>query len=454
MGKVIYYIMHPKHLSALLLLIVALTSTFSIYLPNKFDTVAIYLPQLIMCLYAIMLFALYWKKAYRPKATANRLLFIILGFIIYYIFITGYRFISGGDAMQSLYVAIVIFTSAVLFFLIDADIIDRKEALTDLIVVFTIINIMQGVMGFVKGSVRLSPVLQNIMVYDCIMLFMVPCFFYVAQYTRKLKLSNFWGGLCWTNLLLILILIISSGSRSGTIMLVVTYIVCMVINFERKSRFILKCIMLYVLAAIIIVTLYSYNLIDFKTAVMRQKLAFLDVPNEQTQVLGKLEDKAVNAESDNEKQQYKKFVQYSITSSDEVRTILWDKSIQELKKDPLWGTGTMLFEIHYIDSNLLQGSHNIILETSLAFGVTGMIIFFIMTGTPVLFILLFSIRSKSKKMIIEMLNYMVAISNVFIMAMVQPVLVMAFPVMLSWLITGIMYKRCIEYSQQGEVGSI
>lgn len=445
METVLRYIRNPKYLSAIILSIVVLTTTFVTYLPDKLDMIAIYMPQLIMCLYAVFLLVLYLRKSYCPKYAAKGLFVIIVTFSVYYVFITGYRFISGGNPMQSAHTAIITFTSVILFFLVDTNIIDKKEALTDLIIVFTAINIMQVIMGFVIGSIRSSTVLQNIMVYDSVMLLMVPCLFYITQNMRKLKLTRVWGILSWINLFFILIFIPASGSRSGIIMLFVTFLLSMIINYRRNTRFLIKCTILYILVAIIIFVLYSYNMMDFKTAAMRQMLIFSDEPDEQAQVVTKDEEEAINDFIDNEKREHQKFVKSGITSSDNVRSILWDKSIEELRKSPILGTGIMLFEMQYGDTKLFQGSHNIILETSLAFGMIGMIIFFIMLGTPVSFILLFPIRYKSKTLIREILNYILSIGNIFVMAMVQPVFIMALPVMLIWLITGIMYKRCIDF---------
>lgn len=451
MVNILYYIKNPKHLNLILLSIVVMSTTFLTYLPDKVDMIVIYIPQLILITYAVLLFSLYWKKGYRPKGSTKGLLLTITIFAVYYVLITGYRFISGGNAMQSLHTAIITFTSVVPFFLIDAEIIKRKNAFIDLIIVFTVINMLQLITGLIGGSIRQSPVLQNIMVYDTIMIFMVPWFFYIAQHTKELKISSLWELLCWLNLLCSLIFITASGSRSGMIIMAFTFLISMIINFKRKNKFLLKCMTLCIAVASIIVTLYSYNIMDFKLGITRQKLALL---NESSEYVTTLKGAGIENDAEDGAMEYEKFVKTSITSSDDIRGILWEESIREIKKSPFLGTGTMLFEIEYFDAKLLQGSHNIILESSLAFGVIGMVIFFIMIIIPIIYILLPIIRFKMKVAWREAFNYMLSMITIFMMAMVQPVFVMAFPVILSWLMTGIVYKNSKSYMREDIFGFV
>lgn len=451
MIKTLYYFNNPKHLTLILLLIVVMGTTFLTYLPDKVDMIVIYIPQLVLIAYAVLLFSLYWKKNYCPKGAMKGLLFTITIFAVYYILITGYRLISGGNAMQSLHTAIITFTSIVPFFLIDAGIIKKKNALIDIIIVFTVINMLQLIIGLVGGSIRLSPVLQNIMVYDTIMLFMLPWFFYIAQHRQELKLSSFWELLCWLNILFSLIFITASGSRSGMIIMAFTFLISMIINFKRKNKFLVKCVSLCIGAASIMVTLYSYNIMDSKLGITRQKLALI---NESSEFVTTLEGSGIENHAGDVATEYENFVKTSITSSDDIRGLLWEESIREIKKSPFLGTGTMLFEVEYFDAKLLQGSHNIILESSLAFGVIGMVIFFIMIITPVICILLPIIRFKMKVAWREVACYMLSMITIFMMAMVQPVFVMAFPVILSWLMTGIVYKNSKSDLREEILGSV
>ena len=430
-----YCIKKQNHLVLILLSIVVMSTTFLKYFPDKVDTIIIFMPHFILIIYGILLCLMYQKKNYYPQMATKRLAIIITIFAVYYIFITGYRFASGGNAIQSLYTAIITFTSVILFFLIDAGIIERKNALTDLIIAVTLINILQIIIGWSKGSIRLSPVLQNIMVYDTVMLFMAPCFFYITQHLKELKLSKKWEILCWTNLLFSLVFITSSGSRSGMLIMAFSFVISMMINFKRKSKYLYKCFILYITAGIIMVFLYSFNIMDSRLGVTRNKLAFLNEPSNNIVTL-----EQPNEEND-DAIKYEKFVKTSITSSDDVRGTLWDKSIKEIKKNPLLGTGTMLFEIEYFDGKLIQGSHNIILETSLAFGIIGMIFFFIMISIPIIYIILPIIKFKMRSEWRAIFSYILSISTIFMMSMVQPVLVMAFPVMLLWTMTGIVYRN-------------
>lgn len=438
-GKKLNYIRFPRHLIGVIFSITLIMTSFSLYIPEKVFRVAVYIPQLIIFFNLIYLLSLYIRKLYLPKYAAKMLLILFIFLVGYYIIITGYRVIFDGNFTQSLSTAFVIFSSVVLFFLIDADIIEKEVASSDLIIILTLINFMQTIIGITTNSIRQSTLLLNIMVYSSVMLSMIPFLIYIIENRELLKNRKYLSILSWINLFLILIFILASGSRSGFIMLIIILILSMIINYNKRTKFLVKFGIFYLIVSSAIFVLFAFNIFDIKSQLMRASyLNNIIEQQAEIPVVGvPVEELTELPEEDS--------IKIDIIGSDSVRSYLWETSIKEIKKNPLFGTGTFLFEVEYGGVKLLQGSHNIILESSLLFGIIGMMIFLSMFATPVVFIVMFCIQSRSKTLTRELLNYLVSVGGIFIMAMTQPILVMSFPLLLLWLINGIMYKRSIDY---------
>ena len=129
-----------------------------------------------------------------------------------------------------------------------------------------------------------------------------------------------------------------------------------------------------------------------------------------------------------------------IVESDSMRGQLWAASIEEIKRSPLLGTGVSYFDCKYGDIILEQSSHNFVLEIWLVFGGIGLIMYILIVTGGLVYFSYKIIQNKGNRLI--PLFYLLSLSSILLLALVQPLLTMLPISSLFWLIVGWGYKDC------------
>lgn len=434
--KIFNIIFSSKHITAKLLFIIVFSSTFYYILPNKIDTIVIFLPQLILCIFAIYILYKYFKKSYIPLNVSKKIINLTLSLFFYYIFLIIYRFLSGGNAIQSFYHVITIFSAIIFYFIIEIKIENIKDICFDILFIITLINILQIIISTYIGSIRFSFVLQNIMVYIGCTNLMVPFLFYTLRNGKEIitkYVSIF-------NLIVIFVANFASGSRIALVVVLFSYFISIIINVGKSKKFIIQCVIIFSISISIISLFYKFNYMDIKTSILRQTITYtekLPLNNNNGSNNGKSSENISNNDED-----YKQYVLEGINSSNSVRANLWNKSIEEISKSPLFGTGNIVFKMKYLDQIVMQSSHNFILESILIFGSIGGILYLIILALPLLSIVLYSFKNKVDLKLV--FNFIVSLGSLFVIALVQPILTTALPIMLFWLMNGVVLHTLYE----------
>lgn len=437
--KIFNNIFSLKHITAKLLFILIFSSTFYFLLPDKIDTIIIFLPQLVLCLLALFILYKLIKKKYIPLKKSKRILNLTLFLFFYYLFLTFYRYFSGGNAIQSFYHVITLFTAIVFYFLIETEIQNIRDIHFDVLFIITLINILQVIVSIYLGSIRFSFVLQNIMVYISCTNLMVPFLFFILRYSEK----NVIKYLSIINLIIIFIANIASGSRTALVVVLLSYFISIIINIDKSKKFICQCAIILSISISLITIFYKINYLDIRTSILRQTITYtekISSNNSTTNTTTNTTNESENNSRDDES--YKQYVLEGINSSNSVRSDLWNKSFSEISKDPLFGTGNIVFETKYLDQIVMQGSHNFILESILIFGSIGGILYLIILVLPVILIVLYSFKNKVNIRLI--CNFILSIGSLFVIALVQPILTTALPIMLFWILNSVVFHSVFE----------
>ncbi|ABX43847.1 O-antigen ligase family protein [Lachnoclostridium phytofermentans] len=434
--KIFNNIFSLRHITAKLLFILVFSSTFYSILPDKIDTVIIFLPQLVLCLLALYILYKFFKKEYISLKTSKRILNLTLFLFFYYLFLCVYRYFTGGNAIQSFYHVVTLFSAIVFYFLIETEIQNIRDIHFDVLFIITLINILQVIVSIYLGSIRFSFVLQNIMVYISCANLMVPFLFYILRYSKK----NVIKYLSIINLIIIFIANIASGSRTALVIVLLSFIISIIINIDKSKKFICQCAIILSISISLIAIFYKINYMDIRTSILRQTITYIDkIPSNNTTTSTTNEPEN---NSSNDDESYKQYVLEGINSSNSVRSDLWNKSFSEISKDPLFGTGNIVFETTYLDQIVMQGSHNFILESILIFGSIGGILYLIILVLPVISIVLYSFKNKVKIRLI--CTFILSLGSLFIIALVQPILTTALPIMLFWILNSIVFNSVSE----------
>ena len=291
-------------------------------------------------------------------------IFLLL-FIIWFGYLTIYRFyvfhtITGGlIVFRNLVFPIFLYLSLKYFN------ISKKNILNSILLFITFINIYQIYnLFFVKNSFRTIGGLQNINIYLCFVISSITLIFYYYK-----KIEDYYSNLKFN-------FSIFSGSRLALLMILIVPILSYFIlyKFNLKS---LKYFMLFLLSILFILTLIiKINLYDAKYNFTRA------VPKNIDEFIYKIfPDKVKKSKKIIDDSIPQVIIETNVVESNSMRTQLWKKSIEYIKKDPIHGKLNIDIDIDFKfqgtekNSKIIQSPHNFILELWLSFGLPGMIIY-------------------------------------------------------------------------------
>lgn len=131
-------------------------------------------------------------------------------------------------------------------------------------------------------------------------------------------------------------------------------------------------------------------------------------------------------------------VSININESNQIRSMLRDKSIAEIKKSPIIGTGNAFFKYKIGKMELEQSSHNIILEIWLIFGMIGLIIYLLLFSVIAKEGIILFIKRKDKRLYF---TCMLSILSTIGLAMFQPLMIMIIPNITFWTMISNLYNK-------------
>lgn len=339
----------------------------------KFFTILLYIPFILIIIWKIKDDILNIQR--NIKKPANILYY---SFAIYYIILSLYRFITANEVKENLYYTIILFGSLALYLQLKEKMIKTDNVLIqkNILIISLIMVLYRIICYFLVGPVFASyPINMNIMTGVSVVAlpFLID---YLKQDISKKTKSLISLVICLT-----FIAVLTSSAR---LMCFLTFIVLIVMLFNNiKNKIIFKRILALFLCAILIVSImFIGNVKNTRYAVYREFVGLDKVINLTDNVLGS----NIGVNDFSEEQEKVESIE-QINRSDSMRQDLMNMGIEQVKQNPIFGTGNVTYSYFVSGYFFKQSSHNFLIEALVCYGIIGVLF---------LIIFIFIVISKSK----------------------------------------------------------
>lgn len=420
-----------KYLLLIIVVINTLIITFYNYFPLKIAHSILKIPHIIAIFLACGIIYKVQTKKYKIKDFARKILFLLFLLATIYISVSFVRWMLYGFvfARYSLYLAMSVLFGSIMFFSVDSEILSYKYHKRDTIFIISFLNILQLIISSVTfGGIRASYLLENIMVYNCVVIAFLPQLFIILYKSERQKDKMF----SIINIMITVIFVTLSGSRSAAYVIWVIFfmsVIALITLRHRTAWF--QCMVMILIIPATIAVLYQINILGARSALDRSFFFHISETN------------VVRQEVNLPIQQNLELTEVSrgIMESDNMRKELWQNAIKEIKKEPVIGTGITYFDNHFGSIVLQQSAHNVILEIWLVFGGLGLAVYLLLMIMIIVYLLFHFLKLKHRAIV---MLYLLSIVSILVLALVQPLMVMFYPSTIYWLLVSWAYKYTIQ----------
>lgn len=405
----------------LLVVFMLVSAVYSLYpfFPSSLPDHILKIPYIILVVLGIIFFIGILRKKYALKGLTRLMFFLVFALGVVYAGVTVLRFLNGGvaSARPSLYLAMSILFSTAIYFSYYFSILPNRHFKRDILLMLSMTNFFQLIIGlFIYGGLRASFLLENIMVYIFLVAVTLPLLFIFLNRSQN-KLAKF---AIYSNIIVGVTFVSLSGSRAGVLLIWGILFSCFIMNLIVYKREMLKKFAVILLGTVCLAgVLYATNAMNARESVNRASFSY-NIGEEQLDAV----------EQNPESSQSKDIIE-EIRQSDFLRSALWEKSVAEIIKSPVVGTGVVYFECTYGPIVLQQGSHNIVMEVWLTFGLIGLVVYGLLYLSVVIYLIRKMVKGKNKAI---PAMYLLSMCGAFALALLQPLMVMLLPNMFLWLV--------------------
>jgi hypothetical protein len=305
---------------------------------------------------------------------------LFYAFSIYYFIVSAYRIVSHGEVKESIYLFIV-FLGSMAFLMLNTELkLNKDQTLIYSLLAISIIILIYrfSLLGLVPSLFSCPPINTNVL--SCILLILIAFF---AYYLSVVSDNKQW--FIASILILSLVLVFVSGARASFFLLLLVIVISFIILFIYKKRVAIlfgSCVLTSIL---IVIILFGVGFRDVRSSVSRELWIFnrfiLTLDNEDTNHVSSSNQERIIEEQNQQ-----------ISRSDIARKDLVEKGLQEIRKNPLFGTGNVYYEQRIRETYIAnQTSHCFLIESMVSFGGVGTLL-----GFGLFFFIIFSRLKKSK----------------------------------------------------------
>ena len=371
--------------SLIFLLILFFGSLDWIILPIPFTTknMSFMISELIILFSLIYLYYLYKKRIISfQDLDFKKNILIFIGYLCIFTF---YHVIFDGFDMAYFSYPRISICAITLFILFEKKLIDKKSVSAAINIFLAVLNILQLIHFLLNHSLRTSEVANNINIYICCNLILLPFLFYQVI-VKNNKLSLF-------NSILTLSFIPFSGSRSGFGLSIIVLLALFFIFLKKLNvKLVVTKFLIIVFGSILSIFLLFLGFGDYyaQSSVMRATFfdQFFRIENDDLRVqtnniileenITITQENATPQDSDktnsDDTEQLHESQEMERTS-DLIRKNMWYAAVNKVKENPILGTGIMTYDVNMNNRIVQQGPHNFILELLLCYGVIGSLIY-------------------------------------------------------------------------------
>lgn len=370
-------------------------------------TIYLYYAEILMAALfaAVMLYMLI--KRQKPVFTTMQWL-LPAAFIVWFVILTAYRFVTFGDLTGGFINFRVLIFPILLVLALKQLNASKKDIMYGIFLFATVMNIYQVCSVFISHSFRAVLALQNINIYLCFMLAVLPLLFMMLKhFTHKSKtLCILMRILLVFNILSILVFTFFSGSRLAIAVLPISFVAAFLLIFGFSGKAFLKLGALLLAFIVVVTVVLSCNTYDSRYNVSRTYAEVFSALNIRLpdKNPAPAPDPDTPAVPDTEKPDVSDqiAVENNVSDSNTMRELLWEKSIAHIKESPFWGRTSVDVEIEMnfigLDTpvKVIQSPHNFILEGWMALGLPGLLLYGAIIITAIISILRKKIKLSAK----------------------------------------------------------
>ena len=274
-------------------------------------------------------------------------------FILYYLLITIYRFFSGGVIKENLYITIILVGSLAFISLISEsryDFVSNKLSKNITIISLALILYRLIFVLFVRKTLIYSPI--NEIALGSMIMLLIPVNVKLLADNKGNRKAQILQTL---NLFSFIAIIFTLSSRVMFLVSVVELIIVFIVLIINKNKQVLiKTIVATLCAVLLIAGLFAMNVGGVRFAVYRE-LGVVYVPT--------------NPNEENEEAEQ---AQEQIQRSDAMRGALFNASLEEIKKNPIFSTGKTFFQYTTSGGEEFNvPAHNFVLTALNCYGIVG-----------------------------------------------------------------------------------
>lgn len=361
--------------------------SFSIIL-ERFFLILSYLPFAVAILWKI-----YTDIKCRRKNLVNLMYYI---FCVYFLCIETYRFFTGMEVKESLYYFLLLFGSLAIYLQIrDGDfILTKEEYMFNLLAIAIFVIVFHVICSLVlEKYLPNAPININITSGLLVLLFPI-----LSSFMCDRKMSKRQRWLIGFTLVVSLVIVCTTGSRSIFLLSSIIIFTLLISNIILKNVERLLCLFGVCLSVCaIIILMLAINVGDVRYALYRQtNLSFLGLrtnvseANSEQEAVEETADKEATLEGSVEEsipeesvpeegEESESLTQIQINQSDNMRTDLIKMGIGQIKVNPWFGTGDILYPYAISEDYIPeQSSHNFVIESIIAFGIIGFLLLIVL----------------------------------------------------------------------------
>lgn len=262
------------------------------------------------------------------------------------------------------------------------DMINKKIVDYVMLGLLLFLSLYQLVYLFKNDTIRSSPLLGNVNLYLAVLMIIIP---YILFALKRNMDNKYYSILTYIAILLTYFLLPFSGSRSGfyIVLASLTFTLLLFIKYISKKQIVILISMLVIgLAGAFSMSYVTRNPLQLGS-ISRATTIDLTWRINQSKIdkydrSGILED-------------------VGGSRSDSVRSGLWKSSIENVKSDPIFGSGKLLTKAYIGDRRILdQYPHNFILEYIIAFGLIGAPVYMYLLYSSVIEDIKYKIKNKKR----------------------------------------------------------
>lgn len=330
------------------------------------------LPVSILRIFTVLIYLPYFSVIVLKLISdiKERLLFkginiVYYSFCAYYGLVSVWRLLKHGEVKESFYYFVVIVGALAFFIQVFNRKLFSKECLNkNLVICMGILCLFRIVFLFlVNRTFSYLPV--NAIVFACLFLISIPFLanhFDKGSRAQKITYS--------TILVLSVVFGLLSGSRASFYLLLMVIFAVAVFLLIKNRKSLILFLSLNLCSLLLVSILFAVNFSDVRKNVIREVWflnSIVKVDDTESGLNGNDEDEL---ESDIEELIEQQNQQ--IDRSDTGRKELMINGINEIKKNPVFGTGDVLYQQQMTETYIAnQSSHNFIIESLVSFGIIG-----------------------------------------------------------------------------------